>query len=256
VRTLWRFRGLLWSFTLRELQVRYRQAALGFAWALLQPTALTLVTTLVVHRFLHVTVSGSSYPLFAYTGLLVWSFFHTAVSGAVPSLVNNASLVRKIWFPRETLPLGTVAAVGLDLLAALLLWLALLAFEGLPWSVSLLWVLPLLGILLAFSAACALFGAAVNVRWRDVKHALPLLLQLLFFATPIVYPASLIPAPWRALSALNPLASVVGGLREIAFEGHGPDALRTLGGAAVALSSLLLAWSYFIRVDRGFADTI
>jgi len=256
LRTLWRHRGLLWSFTLRELQVRYRQAALGFAWALLQPAALTVITTLVFHHFLNVSVGGDPYPVFVYTGLVGWSFFHAAVTGAVPSLVNNAGLVRKIWFPREALPLATVIAVVLDLLAGLLLWLVLLAAYGVPLRVTLLWTVPLLGILVAFTTACALFGAAVNVRFRDVKHALPLVLQVLFFATPIVYPLALVPVGWRAVAALNPLAAVVEGMRAAALEGTAPDPTHTALGGAVALVALLLAWWHFTRVDRRFADIV
>lgn len=256
LRGLLRHRGLLWSFTLRELQVRYRQAALGLLWAVLQPAALTVVTTLVFHHVLHVEVGGIPYPLFAYTALVGWTFFHTAVTGAVPTLVNNAGLVRKIWFPRETLPLATVTAVGLDLLVGLGLWLLLLLAYGVPLQVQLAWVPVLLAILAAFTCACALLGSAINVRFRDVKHALPLLLQLLFFATPIVYPLSLVPAGWQPALALNPLAAVAEGLRDVALYGRAPDPLRTLVGAAVALALLLLAWFHFTRADRRFADVV
>jgi len=256
LRALWRHRGVLWSFTLRELQVRYRQAALGVAWALLQPAALTLVTTLVFHAFLRVDVGGTPYPVFVFTGLVAWTFFHTAVSGAVPTLVNNAGLVRKIWFPREALPLATVLAVGLDLAAALLLWLVLLLAFGVALAPTLLWTPLLLLVLVAFTAACALFGAAVNVRFRDVKHALPLLLQIAFFATPIVYPVALVPAGWRPCVGLNPLAGVVVGLREIALDGRAPDLGRTLTSAGVAAACLVLAYVVFTRVDRRFADIV
>ncbi len=256
LRALWRHRGLLWSFTLRELQVRYRQAALGFAWALLQPAALTLVTTLVFHTFLRIDVGGFAYPVFVFTGLVAWTFFHTAVSGAVPTLVNNAGLVRKIWFPREALPLATVLAVGLDLAAALLLWVVLLAVFGVGLTPALLWTLPLLLILVAFTAACALLGAAINVRFRDVKHALPLVLQVFFFATPIVYPLALVPAGWRRVAALNPLTGVVAGLRDAALHARAPDVERTLISAAVALLLLVLGYIVFTRADRRFADIV
>jgi ABC-type polysaccharide/polyol phosphate export permease len=256
LRTLWRRRGLLWSFTLRELQVRYRQAALGFAWALLQPVALTLITTVVFHVFLAIDVGGRPYPVFVYTALLAWSFFHGAVSGAVPTLVNNAGLLRKIWLPRETLPLATLLAVGLDLLVSLLLWVVLLLAFQIPLHASLLWCVPLLAILVIFTAACSLFGAAINVRFRDVKHALPLLLQLLFFATPIVYPLSAVPAPLRPLLACNPLSAVVCGLRRAALDGAAPDPFQTGVGAMVALLCAWGAWAYFTRVDRRFADIV
>ncbi len=254
--SLWRFRGLLGSFMLRELQVRYRQAALGFLWALLQPVALALITTLVFHEALHISVGDLPYGLFVYTGLLAWTYFHAAVTGAVPTLVNNAGLIRKIWFPREALPLATVLAVGLDLGFGTLLWLALLAFYGFGFSFLLLWAVPLLAILVAVTAAVALAGAAINVRFRDVKYALPLLLQVLFFATPIVYPASAVPARWRPVLDLNPLSCVVTGMREIGLHGAAPDPARTLLGALGALVFLVLAWLLFLRSERRFADII
>ena len=256
LRALWRRRGLLWSFTLRELQVRYRQAALGFGWALLQPAALTVVTTLVFHTFLRIDVGGFPYPVFAFTGLVAWSFFHTAVSGAVPTLVHNAGLVRKIWFPRETLPLATVLAVGLDLLAGLGCWLLVLVVFDVPLTWHLLWAAPLLLILLAFTTACALLGASVNVRFRDVKHALPLLLQVLFFATPIVYPFDLVPAGWRTVAALNPLAAVVVGLRDAALHQHAPQVQTTLVGSGVAVLLLVVSYVHFTRADQRFADIV
>ena len=254
--TLWLRRGLLWSFTLRELQVRYRQAALGVAWALVQPVALTLITTLVFHVFLHVDVGGTPYPVFVYTGLVAWSFFHAALTGAVPTLVHNAGLLRKIWFPRETLPLATVLAVALDLAASLGIWLLLLVGFGYPLTPVLLWVPVLCLVLLAFTTACALFGAAVNVRFRDVKHALPLLLQVLFFASPIVYPLELVPAHLRAWFSLNPLVAVIDGLRRVGLEGTAPALGTTLLGGGVACLCLLLAWLHFTRVDRRFADIV
>jgi ABC-type polysaccharide/polyol phosphate export permease len=257
LRGLVRRRGLLWSFTLRELQVRYRQAALGVGWALLQPAALTIVTTLVFHRFLRVATDGTApYPVFVYTGLLAWTFFHTAVTAAVPTLVNNAGLVRKIWFPRETLPLATVAAALLDLAVALLLWAALLVAYAVPPSPAWLWTPVLLIVLVAFTASLALLGAAVNVRFRDVKHALPLLLQMLFFATPIVYPLSAAPAGWRGILGANPLAAVVTGLREAVLDGRAPDAGRTGLAAAVTALLLLGSWHAFVRADRRFADIV
>ena len=253
---LWRYRGLLWSFTLREVQVRYRQAALGALWALLQPVALAAVTTLVFHHALHVDARGAPYPLFVFTALVPWAAFHTAVLGAVPTLVNNAGLVRKIWFPREALPLATVLAVGLDLGVGVLLWLVLLLAYGVGWSAALLWVPLLLLILVMVAAACALAGAAINVRFRDVKHALPLLLQVLFFATPIVIPLSAFPEGWARVLDLNPLTSVVVGLRDVGLEGRAPDAVRTLLGALGAFVFLALAGVLFLRTERRFADIV
>lgn len=255
-RHLWRRRGLLLSLTLKEVQVRYRQAALGVAWALLQPLALMAVCTLVFHGFLDVSSGSVPYPLFVFTGLVPWTCFQTAVSNGVPSLVSNAELVRKIYFPREALPLAHVAAALLDLAAGSLLGAVLALAWGAP--VTAWWLLlPLLfAILVAAAAALALLGAAVNVYLRDVKHALPLLLQVVFFATPVVYPLDAVPAAWRPAFAFNPLTAVVEGLRRVVLGGRAPDAILTLVGAAVAAVALAAAWAAFRRAERRFADVV
>lgn len=253
---LWRKRGLFWSLTLREIQVRYRQAVLGVAWAVLQPVALAIVTTLVFSGILSVSAGDVPYPLFVFTALVPWTYFHTAVTTAVPSLVTNADLVRKIWFPREALPLAGTAAALLDLTAGLALWACMLAAYGAPVTPMLLWVPLLLIILVLAAAGLALLGAAVNVYFRDVKHALPLLLQVVFFATPIVYPLTQVPDDGHVYFALNPLTAVVEGLRSVAIEGRGPDATITLVGAASAIVLFALALFVFRRAERRFADVV
>jgi lipopolysaccharide transport system permease protein len=254
--TLWRFRGLLWSFTLRELQVRYRQTWLGFAWAALQPLSLTLVATLLFGWALGVDVGGSSYALFAFTALVPWTFFQSALLGAVPSLVSNATLVRKIWFPRECLPLAVVSAVGLDLLVGIALWLVALAFLGGHVLLALAFAPLLFGVLVLMTAGAALLGSATNVRYRDVKHALPVLLQALLFASPVVYPASAVPERWQPLYFLNPLAGVMDGLRRVAIDGTAPAATPTWIGLAVSLVVFVFAYRAFTAADRTFADVV
>jgi len=256
LRDAWSRREVFWSLTLREIQVRYRQAWLGAGWALLQPVALMVVATLVFHRFLEVDAWAVSYPFFAFTGLFVWTYFHTAVSTAVPSLVANARLLKKIWFPREALVFGALAAAGLDLAVGALLWLGMVAVEGAHVGAALLALPPALAVLALATAGPALLGAAVNVRYRDVKHALPLLLQIVFFATPIVYPLRKVPQPWRTWITLNPLTGVVEGLRSAAFEGHAPAAGIWMPGTAIAILVFALAYAAFVRAGRRFADVV
>ena len=254
--SLWRHRGLLASLALKEVQVRYRQALLGVAWALLQTLALMLVTTLVFHRMLAVSSGQVPYPLFVFAALVPWTYFHTAVTGAVGSLVSNADLVRKIWFPRAALPLGHVLAVLLDLAVGLGLLLVLAVAYGHPPSAAWLAVPLLLLVLVTATAAVSLLFSAVKVYFRDVKHALPLLLQVVFFATPIVYPLSTVPAAWRGAFALNPLTAVVEGLRAAVCEGRAPDPRLTATGAAVAVVLLVVSWLVFRRAERRFADVV
>jgi lipopolysaccharide transport system permease protein len=253
---LWHRRGLLVGLTAREIQVRYRQAALGVAWAVLQPLALMVVTTFVFGRVLGVTGEGAPYALFVLVGLVPWTFFHGAVTAAVPSLVTNADLVRKIHFPRATLPLAAVNAVVLDLLAASAVLLGALMLASRPPGPEALLAIPLLLVAWVAAAAVALLGSAVNVYFRDVKHALPLLLQVLFFATPVVYALGQVPAPWRTVLGLNPLTGVVEGLRAVLLHGRPPD-LSTVGvGVAAATALLVAAWHVFRAAERRFADAV
>lgn len=256
LRDAWRRRGVFLSLLLREIQVRYRQAWLGVVWALLQPLALMVVTTLVFHRVLHVDVPSMPYALFVLTGLLPWTFFHTAVSAAVVSLVGNAELVRKIYFPREALPVAAVGGATLDLLVGTCLWLLAIVLFGRTLPLTVLWLPFFLLLLMATTLGPALLLAALNVHARDVKHALPLVLQVLFFATPIVYPLDAVPSPWRGVLLLNPLTAVVDGLRRTGVEGVAPRLDVTIVGVAIAGTGLLLAYGVFLRAGRRFADIV
>lgn len=255
-RALWEARGVLLALAEREVKVRYRQATLGVLWALAQPAALAAVSTAVLHRWLGVGVAVGDYPRFAFAGLVAFTFFQAGLTAAVPSLVQNAGLLRRIWFPREALPLASLGGAGVDLAlgCGLATGWAVLAGDG-P-GAALLWALPALLVLLVFTSACALLGAAWNVRHRDVKHALPLVLQLLFFATPVVWPAQSAPPAWRPWLDLNPLSGVCAGLRAAWLPGASPAPDALLPGAAVALGALLLSSFAFGRLERRFADDL
>jgi lipopolysaccharide transport system permease protein len=256
LRDLLGHREVLWSLTLREVQVRYRQAVLGVAWAVIQPLGLVVVTTVVFQTFLGLETADVPYPVFVVAGLVPWTFFHAAVSAAVPSIVSNASLVRKTWFPREVVPLAAIAGVLLDLLVTAALWIGLLLLYGGRWEATLLWAPLLLAPAVAAATACGLAGAAVNVWFRDVKHALPLVLQVLFFATPVVYGLDRVPEGLRPLYLLNPLAGVADGLRRVGWEGRAPDTGATLAAFASSFVLLVVAYATFKRVDRRFADVV
>lgn len=256
VRDVWAHRGLWWAFAERELKLRYRQAVLGMLWALAPPLTLALLSTLVFHRWLGIQGQGPSYPLFAFLGLLAFTFFHACVLTAAPSLVNNAGLIRRMWFPRQTLALAALGAAGVDLLLGAALALAWMALAALPLSSHALLALPLTLILVAFTAGLALIVSAWNVYHRDVKHALPLLLQLLFFGTPLLWPTQAAPPAVQSWLALNPLAAVADGWRRCLLERQVPDAAFTWPGAAVALLTLALGWGFFRRAERRFADVV
>lgn len=254
-RETWRYRALVLRFALRDVQVRYRHAVLGVLWALAQPAALTVIATLVVHRWLAVPEGGLPFVLLAYTGALVWTFFAGAVEQATPTLVNQASLVRKIWFPREALPLGAVLARALDLALGVVGWCVLALVYGAPVTLAWLWVLPLVLVLLVFASAVALLTSALNVHLRDVKHALPLVLQVGMFASPVVYPFALVPEGWRRVLAWNPLVGVIEGLRSV-LAGHAPTLAWVAPGVVVTVATALAAWWIFGRAQRRFADVV
>ena len=249
------YAALTARFLLRTLQIRYRQVALGCAWAVAQPLALAAIAVVVVHRWLGVPGAGPSYALEAYTGLMVWTFFSGGLMQAVPALVDQSDLVRKAWFPRSALPLGVLGAHAVDLCLALGLWLLGLAAFGGTWSPWLL-AIPLALLPLAlWTLACTLAGAAINVHWRDVKHALPLLLQVLFFATPVVYSLDHVPAPWRSVLGAHPVAATIEALRALAAGGPPAWPVFAFGTGVACVACLGIAWC-FRRAAVRFADVI
>ena len=253
---LWAARELLWMLALRDIRVRYKQAVLGLAWGILQPISLTAIFTVFFARFLGVPSDGVPYPLFALTGLLPWSFFASALSTGIPSLSNNAALVGKVAFPREILPLAAVVAAGADFGAAGLAYIAIALTYGIPATGYLLYVPLLLLIQVALAVGIVLVLSALNVSYRDVRHALPLLLQVWMFVTPIIYPVSAVPERLRFWYLCNPMAGLIGSYRRVVTQGVGPDpAALTLAAVGTALL-LVAAYGYFKRVEGEFADII
>lgn len=250
-------RELLTTLTVREVKVRYNQTLLGVAWAVAQPLALMLAFTVFFGRFAGVSSDGLPYPLFSYAALLPWSFFTTSLAFGVPSLVANTSLVTKVYFPREILPLASVFSAGVDFAAAAVVYAVLMAVYRVAPTPALAWLGPLLLVQVVFTIAVTLVLSAVNVSYRDVRYALPLVTQIWLYATPVIYPLSVVPANVRtAYLALNPMAAVIEGYRRVLVAGRAPD-LEMLGLASAASLLLLLAsYAYFKRAERSFADVI
>ena len=255
-RELWRYRDLAGQIALRDITVRYRQTLLGGAWAVLQPIGFMVVFSLFFGNLAGVASNGLPYPLFSLAALVPWTFFANALLLGSDSLVANSALVSKIYFPRIFMPAGILVAGCVDLAISLVILIAIVLIWGLTPSPAIL-SLPLL-IVIAAAAALGTSTAlsAINVRFRDVRYVIPFAIQLWLFATPVVYPSSLIDEPWRTLSAINPMVGVVEGFRW-AILGT-PDApLAQIGvSAASALVLLLAGLAYFDRVERGFADYV
>lgn len=256
LRELWRYRGLLLTWTQRNIKVRYKQSLLGAAWAILQPFSTMVIFSVIFTYFVRVSTEGIPYPIFSYTALLPWTFFASSISLGVPSVVNNMNLVTKIYFPREIFPIAAVAASFVDFLVASVVFLGMMVFYRVPLRVTALLVPLLLAIQIVLTLGVVLLASAVNVRYRDVRFVVPLGVQLWMYATPIIYPVSLVPERWRTLYMLNPMAGLIEGYRAVILRGEWPQ-WECVGLAAVISVGLFLAgyWA-FKRLEMAFADII
>jgi lipopolysaccharide transport system permease protein len=253
---LWRYRDLALQLVARDLTVRYRQTALGVLWAVLQPVLMTVVFSIFFGHLAHVSSEGHSYPLFSLTGLVPWTFFANALLLGSLSLVSNSALVSKIYFPRILIPAAVVAAGVVDLVIALVIALVVVLSAGTVPPLAIV-ALPLL-VAIAMAAALGISAglSALNVRYRDVRYAVPFAIQLWLFATPVAYPITLLHAPWRTLLAINPMVGVVEGFRwAMLGRLHAPWALIGVS-ATSALIVFVAGLAYFGRVERSFADFI
>jgi len=255
VRELWAYRELAGFMALRDIKVRYKQAVLGIGWAVFQPLAGVLVFTIVFRRLAAIESDGLPYPVFVFVGLVVWNYTSGAVTKATQSLVSNASLVTKVYFPRLLIPLAGVLPGLLDLAVSLPVLVVLCALydvrPGLAVLTLPLWIAA--AILVAFAAGLLL--SALNVRYRDVNQAITLLLQLWLFLSPVAYPTSAVPAAWQPLYAVNPMSAVIEGFRWCLLGGPAPGPW-SLVSATVTLVLLGTALTYFQRTERRFADVI
>jgi lipopolysaccharide transport system permease protein len=253
---LWRFRELAAQIAARDIKVRYRQSLLGGAWAVLPPVGSMVVFTIFFGGLANVPSGDSPYALFALVALVPWTFFQNSLLLGSDSLVRNAALVSKTYFPRIFVPAGVIAAALVDLaIAFVVMIVTVLAFGETPGPGVL--VLPLLVLVAAVAAmGVTTFLAALNVRYRDVRYVVPFLTQLWLFITPVVYPSSLLDEPWRTLSAINPMVGVVDGFRwAVLGEGSAPVDLMLISAVSAVLV-FLAGLAYFARVERDFADVI
>jgi lipopolysaccharide transport system permease protein len=256
LRELWRFRDLLLLLTWRDIRVRYRQTALGMAWAVAEPLVSVVLFTLLFNRLAGIDAGRTPYVLHCAAGLLVWTHFARALRATTSSLIANSNLATKVYFPRLILPLAAQLAALVDVVFAFAAYLALAAWcDALPtiWLVALpLW------LLLASLAALGvgLVGGAINVRYRDVSQALPLLIQVWMFLTPVVYPLNLVPPPHRGLYALNPLVGIVEAARAALVPGAALDSGLIAPALAGVLAALVVGLIAFRTVERCYADIV
>jgi len=256
LRAVWQFRELLYFLVWRNVKVRYKQTIIGSAWAIIQPLMAMLIFTVIFGGFAKIPSDGLPYSIFAYTALLPWGYFSQAVTGSSASLIGNSNLVRKVYFPRLIIPMAEVAAPLIDFFVAFLALLVMMAWFGIAprWSVLALPLFLLLALMTAF--AVGLWLSALNARYRDVGHAVPFLMQIWLYASPVVYPVSLIPEKWRLLYSLNPMVGVIEGFRWTLLGKEVPAVGVIAVGAAVVVALLLGGIIFFKRMEQTFADVI
>jgi lipopolysaccharide transport system permease protein len=252
LRDLWVYRELLYFITWRDVKVRYKQTLLGAAWALLQPLLLMLIFTFFFARLAGIDSGNVPYPIFAYAGLLPWTFFANAVANGGNSLVGSTNLITKVYFPRMFIPAAAVAAGLVDLAIAFGLLVVLMIYYGveLRWSLALLPVFVVMATLLALGVGMLM--SAFNVKYRDIRYALPFMIQVWMFASPVIYP---VPDRWRWLLSLNPMTGIIEGFRAALF-GQPLNGLALGLSAAITLVLLVCSALVFTRMEKSFADVI
>lgn len=256
VRELWQQRELLYFLTWRDILVRYKQTAIGAGWAVLQPLMTMLVFSLFFGRLAKMPSDGVPYPVFSLAGLVPWTFFANGVSQSSNSLVANANLLTKVYFPRLMLPMSSLAAGLVDLVISVLLLAGMMLSYGIVPDATALWFPFFILIACITALGVGFWMSAISVQYRDVRYVTPFLMQFWMFATPIVYPSSLLSEPWRTIYGINPMAGVVEGIRwSLLGSGTAPGPMLAVSVVA-ALGLLLTGTIYFRRMEAGFGDVV
>ena len=256
LRELYAYRELLLMWTVREIRIRYKQSVLGAGWAVLQPVCLMLVFTAVFSYFARVPTGDVPYPIFSYTGLLPWTFLATSISFAVPAMMNNMQLISKIYFPREILPLACVIVAFVDLLVASLVFGGIAFYYDVRLHAGIFWVPMLLLLQTMLILGVAFWLSALIVSYRDLRFVVPLGVQIWMYASPIIYPMSLVPEHLQPFYALNPMAGLVTAYREVLLGSGRPDPGQLATAAIISFVLLLSGYAYFKRAETEFADII
>jgi lipopolysaccharide transport system permease protein len=253
---VWNYRELVYFLTWRDLKVRYKQTALGAAWAVLQPFLSMVVFSVLFGQLLGMPSDDVPYPVFSYTALLPWGVFSKALNDAGRSLVTNRAMITKIYFPRLVIPLASVLSGVVDFLIAFIVLLGMMWYYGISPTAN-IWALPFLLLLaLATALGVGLWLSAMNVLYRDIGYVIPFLTQLWFYLTPIVYPTSKIPGGWQLVYAMNPLVGVVEGFRWALLDTSNAPGPMILVSSVIAILVLVSGMFYFRRMERTFADMV
>jgi lipopolysaccharide transport system permease protein len=253
---LWAYRELLYFFVWRDIKIRYKQTAIGAAWAVLQPFLTMLVFSLFFGRLAHIPSDGMPYPIFFYSALLPWMYFAAALQNATNTIVENQRLITKVYFPRLALPLSAVLSGLVDLGISFLMFFAMMVYYGIRPGAAMLWLPIFLLLTILTALGVGLWLSALNAIYRDVRYVLPFLVQFWMFASPVVYASSLVPEKWRWLYGLNPMAGVIEGFRwSLTSRGQPPGRMFVVS-ALVVIVVLLSGIGYFQKMETTVADVV
>jgi lipopolysaccharide transport system permease protein len=256
LRELFEYRELLYFLTMRDVKVRYKQTLLGGLWAILQPFLTMLIFSVIFGRVAKIPSDGIPYPIFSYAALVPWTFFATGLTQASNSMVTSANLIKKIYFPRLAIPIASIFARTVDFLFSFVILIVMMLYYGIAPTGNVIWLPLLLLLALVTSLGVSLWLSAMNVQYRDVKYITPFLVQFWLFATPIVYPSSMLDEKWRILYALNPMAGVVEGFRWALLGVDTAPGPMILVSSIMAVIILISGAFYFRRLEKTFADII
>ena len=253
---LWAYRELLYFLIWRDLKVRYKQTALGAAWAIIQPLMTMLIFSLFFGRLARVPSDGIPYPLFSFAGLVPWTFFANGLAQSANSLVGSSNLITKVYFPRLLIPIGSVLAGLADFFLSFLMLLGMMVYYHVVPGRAILYFPLFMVLALVTALGAGLWLSALNVKFRDVRHTVPFLVQIWMFATPVAYPSSLLKEPWHSFYGLNPMAGVVEGMRWVLLGTHTQPGPMFLLSALASVVIFVSGLYYFRSVERGFADYV
>ncbi len=253
---LWQHGELLYFLAWREIKVRYKQTVIGTTWVIFQPLMTILIFTVVFGKFVKVPSDGMPYPIFAFAGLLPWLYFAEAINRSSGSLVGDSNLIRKVYFPRLIIPLAAVATPIVDFVLSFAVFLGMMWWYGVTPTKGALFIPIFVVLAVATALAVGLWLSALNVRYRDIRHTVPFLMQFWMYASPVVYPVSVVPEKWRLIFALNPMTGVIEGFRWGLLGKESPDFALMIASAAVVLMLLFGGLVFFRQMERTFADLV
>jgi lipopolysaccharide transport system permease protein len=256
LKELWDYRELLFFFVWRDIKVRYKQTVLGVSWAIIQPFFTMVIFSLFFGKLASVPSDGLPYPIFNYTALVPWTFFANSLTQASNSLVVSANMIKKIYFPRLTLPISSVLAGLIDFALAFIVLIGMMFYYGLFPTRNVIWLPFFLLLALVTSLGVGFWLSAMNVQFRDVRYAVPFITQAWFFLSPIAYPSTLLPLPWRTVYGLNPMAGVVEGFRWALLGTEVAPGPIVVVSSVVALLIFVSGAFYFRRMEKTFADVV